>query len=226
MDPDGLLAAGGDLSRERLIAAYSRGIFPWYSAGQPILWWSPDPRCVLLPSRFHASRSARKALRRNQASICFSLNHAFSDVIAACAERPNSGTWITEKMRDAFIALHVSGYAHSVEVWIDDTLAGGLYGLRLGQVFFGESMFSRHPGASRYALGLLCGLRQHLDIQLIDCQVYSDHLQSLGAQLMPREGFETRLRHLVKTSSWFPQIPPQPLAQYEQTYRLDTGLLT
>ena len=129
-------------------------------------------------------------------------------------------------MRDAFIALHHKGLAHSIEVWFDNTLAGGLYGVRLGRVFFGESMFSRHQGASRYALGLLCGLRDYLDIQLIDCQVSSDHLLSLGAQLIPREAFEAQLRGLAHTSSRFPKIPPQPLAQYEQPYRLDTRLLT
>jgi leucyl/phenylalanyl-tRNA--protein transferase len=192
-EPDGLLAAGGDLSSTRLLAAYRLGIFPWFGAGQPILWWSPDPRCVLVPGAFHASRRLRRELRHSDAEIRF--NVAFDDVIASCAEpRPGQqGTWITADMIDAYTRLHADGWAHSIEVWQRGALIGGLYGLAIGRVFFGESMFSRKSNASKYALYALSQYLQTRGFALIDCQVMSRHLTSLGAILMPRSRFAETL---------------------------------
>ncbi len=191
--PDGLLAAGGDLSSGRILAAYRRGIFPWYSEGQPILWWSPDPRTVLFPADLKISRSLRKRL--NQQHFAVTLDKAFDEVIAACAEpRPQGeGTWITREMSDAYCRLHLEGFAHSVECWRDGRLVGGLYGIALGRVFFGESMFSRQSDASKVAF---CHLVRQLRVwafSLIDCQVYSPHLATLGAVEIPRSRF---IRHL------------------------------
>jgi leucyl/phenylalanyl-tRNA--protein transferase len=193
-EPDGLLAAGGDLSSPRLLAAYRLGIFPWFDEGQPILWWSPDPRCVLLPGRFHVSRRLRRDLRRSDAEIRF--NTRFAEVVEKCAEpRPGQyGTWITPEIIGAYSRLHAEGWAHSIEVWQDDALIGGLYGLAIGRVFFGESMFSRQSNASKYAL---YALSQHLQTQefaLIDCQVLSHHLTTLGAALLPRAEFADILK--------------------------------
>lgn len=188
-EPDGLLAAGGDLSSARLLAAYRRGIFPWYESGQPILWWSPDPRMVLFPDELHLSHSLRKTLRRQTFTVTFDA--AFNDVIVACANpRPDQGgTWITPEMRRAYLRLHREGHAHSIEVWRGTNLAGGLYGIRIGRVFFGESMFSRESDASKVALAHLC--RHGYD--LIDCQVESPHLRRLGARAIPRHEFLARL---------------------------------
>lgn len=188
-EPEGLLAAGGDLSLERLELAYRSGIFPWYEAGQPILWWSPDPRAVLFPRRLRISRSLRKSLRNRPLRISF--DEDFGAVVSRCAEprRQTDGTWITSEMLEAYQALHRCGLAHSVEVWQEDELVGGLYGVALGRVFFGESMFSRVSDASKIALSYLA---RHLDAwgyPLIDCQLPNPHLMSLGAELMPRERF-------------------------------------
>src|SRR5688572_23427847 len=170
-EPQGLLAAGGDLSPERLLAAYARGIFPWYSPGQPVLWWSPDPRAVLFPEEFHCSRSLARTLRRGR--FQFAIDQNFEGVIDACAApREHSvGTWITPEMRAAYCGLHRRGFAHSVETYRDGELVGGLYGIRLGGVFFGESMFSRERDASKLALAHLARLAPARGIKVIDCQV-------------------------------------------------------
>lgn len=188
-EPDGLLAVGGDLTAERVLSAYRRGIFPWYSDDQPILWWSPDPRTVLFPARLKISRSLRKTLR--QARFRVTMNQAFTEVIEACAApRPgSSGTWITQDMAAAYRALHQTGCAHSVECWLEDRLVGGLYGVSTGRVFFGESMFSRVTDASKVAFAWLVRQLKAWDVGLVDCQVYSAHLASLGAEEIPRADF-------------------------------------
>jgi len=188
-DPAGLLAAGGDLKPERLLAAYARGIFPWYSPGQPVLWWSPDPREVLWPREFRESRSLKRAIR--QRGFTLHENRDFSAVIAACAapRSTSPGTWITPEMKRAYCALHARGYAHSYEIWRDDALLGGLYGVRLGRVFFGESMFSREVDASKAALAGLVARSAEAGIELIDCQLPSAHLRSLGSRPIPRQEF-------------------------------------
>jgi leucyl/phenylalanyl-tRNA--protein transferase len=193
-EPDGLLAIGGDLSRARLLRAYSNGIFPWYGPGQPILWWAPDPRLVLPPEALRISRSLRKTLR--QGAFRVTLDQAFEAVINHCAgPRANtSGTWITPEMAAAYLALHRQGYAHSVECWQGDRLAGGLYGVALGRVFFGESMFARARDASKVALVHLARQLSRWDFPLIDCQVHTRHLESLGAALLPRKQFTRLLR--------------------------------
>jgi len=192
-EPQGLLAAGGDLSPERLREAYRRGIFPWYSPGQPVLWWSPDPREVLFPARIHISRSLRKLIARGEFQV--SENRDFSAVIEGCATARGEaiGTWITSEMRDAYRELHRLGVASSIEVWAGDELAGGLYGVRSGQVFCGESMFSRRDNASKIALAWLAGQCPARGISLIDCQMPSAHLRSMGSQALPRAEF---LRYL------------------------------
>jgi len=210
-EPDGLLAAGGDLSSERLLAAYRLGIFPWFDDGQPILWWSPDPRCVLAPRDFYISRRLKRDLRQSSAMIRF--NDRFVDVIRECAEPriTQQGTWITTDMMSAYGQLHDEGWAHSVEVWQDDALVGGLYGLSIGSVFFGESMFSRRDNASKYAL---YALSRHLDdrgFELIDCQVASQHLLTLGATMMPREKFSRILRSGCEPPTKFVDWPQSPL---------------
>lgn len=192
-DPDGLLALGGDLSPERLLRAYRQGIFPWYSDGQPILWWSPDPRMVLRPEELKISRSLRKTLRKR--ALLITLDEDFAAVMAACAE-PRSdglGTWITEDMTLAYRRLHELGYAHSVEAWQDGHLVGGLYGVALGNVFFGESMFTRATDASKIAFVHLVRQLQRWHFALIDCQVYTGHLASLGAAPIPRRDFSAIL---------------------------------
>ncbi|MFM1885234.1 MAG: hypothetical protein RL026_391 [Pseudomonadota bacterium] len=185
-DPQGLLAVGGDLSVARVMAAYHRGIFPWPMRGQPMLWWSPDPREVLFPARFHCSRSLRKRLASGQ--FRFSRNQAFGEVIRACAGfRPYArGTWIDRRMIPAYEALHAAGHAHSWETWQDGQLVGGLYGVRVGRVFCGESMFSRTSDASKAAMAMLVADCPALGIDLIDCQLHTDHLRSLGSEPMPR----------------------------------------
>ena len=191
---DGLLAMGGDLNVDTLVSAYAQGIFPWYNDDQPILWWSPNPRMVLYPSQVKVSRSLSKTLKKMQFTV--SCDAAFSDVISACALRGQQagsetieGTWITDDMRRAYLELHEQGYAHSIEVWRDDKLVGGLYGIVLGTAFFGESMFSRVSDASKVGLVALCRHLSASGFDIIDCQVASDHLFSLGAVEIDREDF-------------------------------------
>ncbi|MDJ0700558.1 MAG: leucyl/phenylalanyl-tRNA--protein transferase [Woeseiaceae bacterium] len=214
-EPNGLLAAGGDLSPERLLVAYRRGIFPWYDEGQPILWWSPDPRCVLRPERFHTSRSLRKAMRRSTYSL--RSNAAFADVIAACAEpRPGqAGTWIIAEMIDAYTRLHDMGWAHSLEAWDGDRLVGGIYGLAIGKAFFGESMFSRETNASKFAMAGLCRLLAGNGFEVLDCQVPSLHLGSLGANLIPRERFASILERACTPATAFENWPDAPISVSE-----------
>ncbi|HTY48529.1 MAG TPA: leucyl/phenylalanyl-tRNA--protein transferase [Steroidobacteraceae bacterium] len=197
-DPAGLLAAGGDLSAQRLLAAYQRGIFPWYSAGQPVLWWSPDPRAVLLPQEFRLARSLAKTLRNRGFEL--RVNGDFQAVIEGCAApRAHSpGTWLIPEMRTAYLDLHRLGFAHSVETWLDGALVGGLYGIRLGGVFFGESMFTRVRDASKAAMAHLVGLCLSGGIALIDCQLQSGHLASLGSRSIPRRQFQALLRRHVE----------------------------
>jgi leucyl/phenylalanyl-tRNA--protein transferase len=205
-DPNGLLAIGGDLSMTRLIRAYSSGIFPWYNPNEPILWWCPDPRAVLEPARFHLSRSLAKRVRG--ADYAVSLDGAFGAVLEACAQprRSGHGTWLGPEMKQAYLDLHRHGFAHSLEVWREGRLIGGLYGVALGRAFFGESMFSVAPDGSKLALYYLCRQLQAWNFELIDCQVSSAHLKTLGAQEIPRERFLARLRaalqHVGRTGRW------------------------
>ena len=193
-EPNGLLAAGADLSPTRLIDAYQRGIFPWYIAQEPILWWSPAPRCVIIPEQFHVSRSLQKRLRLGNFQITSNL--AFADVMHACAtvDDRKHGTWITQDMFDAYCNMHELGWAHSVEVWRDDELVGGVYGLAIGRVFFGESMFSRSTDASKIALLFLCRALVAMDFKLLDCQIENPHLLSLGAKNISHSQFQTTLQ--------------------------------
>lgn len=185
-EPDGLLAAGGRLTPEILLRAYRHGVFPWYSEGQPILWWSPDPRCVLFPEKLRISRSLRKTLNRKPFVI--KQDTAFRAVMKHCAKprKREYGTWITAEMLEAYVHMHALGYAHSIECWRDDRLVGGLYGIALGDVFFGESMFSDEADASKVALEYLCNT---IRPRLIDVQVYSEHMESMGAEMIPRSEF-------------------------------------
>ncbi len=211
-EPPGLLAAGGDLRPARLLAAYRRGIFPWFSPGQPILWWCPDPREVLIPAEFRRTRSLAK--RERNAGFSVRQDTEFAAVIDACAaprETDGGGTWITSEMRAAYLVLHRLGHAHSIETWHGDRLVGGFYGVRLGGVFFGESMFSREPDASKVALSALVRACPALGIGLIDCQMPTRHLESLGARPLPRSEFQQRLAALV-------DLPPRAL-------RIDDSLL-
>jgi leucyl/phenylalanyl-tRNA--protein transferase len=196
-EPQGLLAIGGDLGPSRLVNAYQRGIFPWYSDGQPILWWSPEPRAVLAPSDVRVSRSRAKRLRNGGFELDFDSD--FAGVIAACAgpREGAEGTWITDEMRAAYLTLYRGGYAHSIECRRDGELVGGLYGIALGRVFFGESMFSRVRDASKVAFVHLCRLLEAWHYELIDCQLPTAHLASLGAHLMLRGPFEQALATLV-----------------------------
>ncbi len=198
--PEGLLAVGGDLSAERLIEAYRHGIFPWYSAGQPILWWSPDPRMVLIPDRLKVSRSLRKRLRHGDYTVRSDTH--FREVMHGCAvpRRDAHGTWITPEMVEAYVRLHELGYAHSVEAWRGTELVGGLYGVALGRVFFGESMFSRAPDASKVALVYLVRQLARWGYQMIDCQVASAHLAGLGAENIRRSEFLARLDEALRQS--------------------------
>jgi leucyl/phenylalanyl-tRNA--protein transferase len=194
-DPDGLLAIGGDLSPDRLLSAYRQGIFPWYSRGQPILWWSPNPRCVLELENLKISRSLHKTLRKGVYQVSF--NRCFDQVIRSCAtpRRGQEDTWLTYEMSAAYRALHQRGDAVSVESWFEGKLAGGLYGLAIGRVFFGESMFSSRTDASKVALVHLVRELERKKFRIIDCQVHSRHLQSLGATPMPRDLFVNLLQH-------------------------------
>jgi leucyl/phenylalanyl-tRNA--protein transferase len=221
-EPDGLLAAGGDLSPARLIAAYRRGIFPWYEEGQPLLWWSPDPRCVFLPGAFHLSRRLQRDFRKSTAEV--RINTAFAEVIRSCAapRATQQGTWITPAMAAAYEALHASGWAHSIEIWEAGALTGGLYGIAIGRSFFGESMFSRRSNASKVTLLFLSGLLLDGTLGMLDCQVQSPHLMSLGATMIPRASFTAKLdtlcepvrpfRFAVDTPIPVPALLPAPPA--------------
>ncbi len=203
--PNGLLAAGGGLSVPRLVDAYGRGAFPWFSEGEPVLWWCPDPRMVLPTDAVHVSKSLARRLRR--ADYRVTLDRAFGDVMRACAEprADDHGTWITDEMLDAYQALHQAGHAHSLEVWVDGALAGGIYGVALGRAFFGESMFSRVTDGSKLAITWLAAQLARWQVPFIDCQVPSEHLASLGAREVPRRDFLRRLGPLVRAEG-----PPAP----------------
>ncbi len=196
-EPAGLLAAGGDLAPQRLLAAYRRGIFPWYSPGQPILWWAPDPREVLLPGEFRRRKSLEKAMRNRGVTVTF--DRAFEAVIDACAAPRDTegGSWITPEMRAAYVALFGLGFGHSIEAWREERLIGGIYGVGLGGVFFGESMFSRERDASKIALAALVESCPARGIELIDCQLASAHLRSLGSRALARTEFSALLARLI-----------------------------
>ena len=204
---EGLLAVGGDLAPERILTAYRAGIFPWYAEGQPILWWSPDPRLVLFPSRFKMARSLRKTIRQEKFQV--TADQAFDQVIRQCACAPrarNDGTWLMPEMIQAYGLLHRYGFAHSVEAWYEGELAGGLYGIALGRCFFGESMFTRISNASKVALAFLMGYLKTMDYQLVDCQVKTQHLMRLGAEEIPRSLFLKQLKesltHPTQKGPW------------------------
>ena len=213
--PDGLLAAGGDLSEPRLLYAYANGIFPWFSDGQPILWWSPDPRCVIRPGGLNVSRRLARALRNSPFEVSF--NEAFDEVIDRCAhDRPGQdGTWITTEMRDAYCGLHENGWAHSIEVWNGDSLIGGLYGLAIDRVFFGESMFSAESNASKAAMAALCHTLDAHQFALLDCQVESPHLLSMGAERIARSEFLSILSSSCRRGTPFSEWPQSRMASAE-----------
>ena len=196
--PEGLLAAGGSLSTRRLVDAYRRGIFPWFNEGDPILWWSPDPRTVLRPSRIHISHSLRKRLRKEEFVVTF--DRVFARVLEGCAApRPgDSGTWLSAAMQRAYLALFAAGLAHSIEVWMDGELAGGIYGVAIGRMFYGESMFSRRTDASKIAMAKLAGQLERWEFPLIDCQLETEHLVSLGAEHMSRRAFIAEVSRLTE----------------------------
>ncbi|RKZ73851.1 MAG: leucyl/phenylalanyl-tRNA--protein transferase [Gammaproteobacteria bacterium] len=204
--PDGLLAVGGDLTPNRIIIAYRLGIFPWYNDDEPILWWSPSQRMVLFPERLKVSRSLRKTIRKGKFTV--TMDQSFREVINACAgsRRHQDGTWITDDMQSAYCQLHNYGFAHSVESWYEGRLVGGLYGIALGKVFFGESMFSRMSDASKVAFAHLVWQLQRWGYELIDCQVQTSHLESLGAYDIPRPQYRTLLNQLCElpghTDKW------------------------
>ena len=189
-DEDGILAMGGNLSTERLLLAYRNGIFPWYNDGEPILWWSPDPRFVLFPEKLRVTKSMQTVL--NNGKFRFTINRAFSTVIQQCKttdRKEQEGTWISPAIQEAYTKLHLLGYAHSAEAWLNGELVGGLYGIRIGNVFFGESMFSTQSNASKFAFIHYVRQLQKEKVSLIDCQIYSSHLESLGAKMISREKF-------------------------------------
>ncbi len=210
--PNGLLAAGGDLRPQRLLDAYAHGIFPWFNPGEPILWWSPDPRMVLFPDELRITRSLRKVLRNRAYEV--RLDTAFTEVMQGCAQRRagQGGTWITPQMIEAYTRLHQLGFAHSAETWIDGELAGGLYGVAIGHMFYGESMFTRVTDASKIAFVHLVWQLRRWGFGLIDCQMKTAHLASLGAREIPRAEFIRRLQELIKS-----ERPPG-------TWRLDANL--
>ncbi|HEY4874151.1 MAG TPA: leucyl/phenylalanyl-tRNA--protein transferase [Puia sp.] len=196
-EPDGLLAFGGDLSTERLLLAYRNGIFPWYE-GEHILWWSPDPRFILFPEELKVSKSMQQLFKKN--AFEFTVNKAFTEVINSCktiSRRGQESTWITEEIKKAYTILHKSGYAHSAEAWLNNELVGGLYGIRLGKVFFGESMFSKTANASKFAFIKYVHTLLLEKIKIIDCQVYTEHLESLGARMIEREKFIELLKEYI-----------------------------
>jgi leucyl/phenylalanyl-tRNA---protein transferase len=189
-DEDGIVAIGGDLSVDRLLLAYRSGIFPWYDDDQPIIWWSPDPRFVLFPEKLKVSKSMQAVIKSNQ--FTFTINRAFTRVIQQCkniGRKEQDGTWITDEVEKAYTALYRKGFAHSAEAWLNDELAGGLYGVRIGKVFFGESMFCKVTNASKFAFIQLVKQLQSDGVALIDCQVYTAHLESLGAEMIDRKNF-------------------------------------
>jgi len=201
-DPNGLIAAGGDLSPARILAAYRRGIFPWFGAGQPILWWSPDPRMILHVSEFHCSRSLRRRMKQQHFEL--RVNTAFGDVIENCAtalRAGQTGTWITPAVIDAYKHLHMEGFAHSVEAWRDGHLAGGLYGIAMDRMFFGESMFAHETDASKVALAGLMRILHVLNIPIVDCQQETAHLASFGARPIPRRVFAAHLAELIHSAA-------------------------
>ena len=211
-EPDGLLAVGGDLSPARVVAAYAQGIFPWYSPGSPILWWSPDPRMVLIPGEMHVSRSLRRTLRSGRYQV--RADTAFERVIRRCAEkdRPGQdGTWIVPEMVDAYLRLHRRGLAHSVEAWEGGELAGGLYGVSLGAAFFGESMFADRPDASKAAFATLVEWLRAAGFDLVDCQVETEHLRRFGAREISRREFRARLEASLarptRAGRWTLEVP-------------------
>ena len=196
-EPDGLLAIGGDLSPQRLLLAYRNGIFPWYE-GKHILWWCPDPRFILIPAELKVSKSMQQLIKKN--AFEFTVNKAFHKVIENCKTVPRegqAGTWITDAVKDAFIKMHELGHAHSAEVWKEGELVGGIYGIKMGKVFFGESMFSTVSNASKYAFICYTELLKKEGIELIDCQVYTAHLESLGAKMVERKEFLSLLKDLI-----------------------------
>ena len=196
-DPNGLLAIGGDLSMPRLMRAYSQGIFPWFNPDEPILWWCPDPRAALPPSQMHVSHSLRKRIRRQDYAV--TLDRAFDQVLEACAaaRTKSRGTWLGNDMQSAYREMHRNGHSHSVEVWREGRLIGGLYGVALGRVFFGESMFSRADDGSKLAFHFLCQQLHEWRFELIDCQISSAHLSTLGAREIRRDEFLSRMRQGV-----------------------------
>ena len=210
-EPDGLLAAGGDLSSERLLYAYRKGIFPWFDEGQPVLWWSPDPRCVLRPADYHVSRRLWRDIAASRLKLTF--NTAFAEVMEACAgpRRSAQGTWITTDMRRAYSGLHDEGWAHSIEVRDNGKLVGGVYGVAIGRIFFGESMFSARSNASKVALLGLCRLLETHRFDLLDCQVVSGHLLTLGATTMPRHEFREILDAGCADAERFCDWPREPV---------------
>lgn len=213
-DPDGLLAVGGDLSPQRLQLAYTMGIFPWFAEDQPILWWSPDPRCILIPGKEHVSRSLRRRLNQNPFQI--TLNRAFAEVVHGCGATRSEGTWITPDMATAYLRLHELGLAHSCEAWNHEgQLVGGLYGVALGRCFFGESMFSRETDASKVVFVYLSQQLAQWGYQLFDCQVDNPHLRTLGASLISRERFLAILKQNVQATA--------PQASWQLTWRWPHG---
>lgn len=210
-EPDGLLAAGGDLSSERLLYAYRHGIFPWFDEGQPILWWSPEPRCVLKLGDYHVTRKLRRQLPGSTAEL--TINRSFDEVIQMCAgpRRSQQGTWITKSMLDAYQTLHEKAWAHSIEIRDNKQLIGGVYGLAIGRVFFGESMFSATPNASKLALLGLTNILEKHAFELIDCQVVSQHLLTLGATTISRSAFAAMLDKACNPATAFENWPNDPI---------------
>lgn len=215
-EPDGLLAVGGDLSPERLLAAYQQGIFPWYSGDEPILWWSLSPRLVLFPEEFHLPRSLARTIRRGIYQV--SADTAFAEVIAACAAvREGTGTWISKEMQAAYIRLHELGFAHSVECRFEGQLVGGLYGVCLDRMFFGESMFSLCDDASKVALAALVNQANQLGIRAIDCQMTTAHMLRFGSRELGRQEFQALLEQSIQ------QLQPQPRWQLQGEQSVETG---
>lgn len=202
---DGIIAIGGDLSPERLLNAYAGGIFPWYSDGEPILWWSPSPRMVLFPAEVHVSRSMKKLLRKDPPWFRWTVDRAFGEVIENCRtsrRKGEPGTWITIEMREAYIYLHELGFGHSLEVWQGEELVGGIYGVSLGKCFFGESMFSRAANASKFAFIMLARQLKKMEFLMLDCQVPSAHLKTLGAREIPRREYLELLKQGLQAETW------------------------
>lgn len=224
-DAQGLLAIGGDLSPERILTAYKQGIFPWFEPGCPILWWSPNPRLILKPSAFKLSRSLKQALKK---PYRFTVDTVFSDVINACASSEGrvNNTWITDDMREAYTLLHIMGYAHSFEIWLDDQLVGGLYGISLGHAFFGESMFHRMRDTSKLAMYYLCKTLETWQFDFIDCQLPTAHLQRLGAIIISRREFlhllEETLQYPTRQGRWTDSVDNSTFLAENQ--RIDNGL--